>query len=37
MMVNEQRAPPLGAIDLEIEHQRKKASGRVIILEVKGI
>lgn len=36
-MVNDHKAPLLGAIELVIEHQGKKASGRVIILEMKGI
>lgn len=37
VMVNGQKAPPLGAIELEIEHQGKRASGRVLVLEMRGI
>lgn len=36
-MVNGQKAPSLCVIELEIEHQGKKANGRVIVLEMKGI
>ncbi|XP_045036926.1 uncharacterized protein LOC123477597 [Daphnia magna] len=35
--VNGQRAPPLGALELEIEHRGMKASGEVILLEMTGI
>ncbi|KZS19714.1 Uncharacterized protein APZ42_013765 [Daphnia magna] len=37
VMVNGQRAPPLGALELEIEHRGMKASGKVILLEMRGI
>ncbi|KZS01710.1 Uncharacterized protein APZ42_001544, partial [Daphnia magna] len=37
IMVNVQRAPPLGALELEIVHRGMKASGKVILLEMRGI
>ena len=36
-MVNGQRVPPLGAFELEIDHQGMKARRNVIVLEMKGI
>ncbi|KZS03950.1 Uncharacterized protein APZ42_033203 [Daphnia magna] len=37
VMVNGQKAPPLGAFELKIEHRGMKASGKVILLEMRGI
>ncbi|KZS06277.1 Uncharacterized protein APZ42_030324 [Daphnia magna] len=37
VMINGQRTAPLGALELEIEHREMKASGKVIVLERKGI
>ncbi|KAK4006315.1 hypothetical protein OUZ56_011469 [Daphnia magna] len=37
VMVNGQRFPPLGVLELEIEHRGMKASGKVIVLEMKWI
>ncbi|KZS06442.1 Uncharacterized protein APZ42_030100 [Daphnia magna] len=37
VMLNGQRAPPLGALELEIEHRGMKASRKVILLEMRGI
>ncbi|KZS06649.1 Uncharacterized protein APZ42_029823 [Daphnia magna] len=37
LMVNGQKAPPLGAFELDIEHRGMKARGKVILLEMKGI
>ncbi|KZS03119.1 Uncharacterized protein APZ42_034227 [Daphnia magna] len=37
VMVNGQRAPLLGVFELEVEHRGMKASGKVILLEMRGI
>lgn len=37
LMVNGQKIPPLGALELDIEHRGMKAKGKVILLEMNGI